>query len=216
MPQINLSYITARTPRAHSFPPLRGKKHPTPHTIWSAGTFNLISSNLRAALWCAAGYVLGVHMCACVFVVRFPVPIHLLHVAVASTYFHRRPSRKLISQSTNTYSGSPIRSWPPCCMAAGCSPLRTKNEREKEKEREREKERRKREKAYYYLTKHYWHGKVRTVPFRMCTLIVEGSAFDGEQTYFPLSVVRARCISRYDVVVSLFSVMTDTPPRGES
>jgi hypothetical protein len=46
--------------------------------------------------------------------------------------------------------------------------------------------------------------------------MLTGLAFDGEQTYLPLSFDLARCISRYDVVMSPFSVMTLTPPRGES
>lgn len=60
------------------------------------------------------------------------------------------------------------------------------------------------------------HVDIEYVPFRMCTLTVTGLAFDGEQVYFPESDFRARCIKRNDVVTSPFSVITDTPPRGES
>lgn len=41
-------------------------------------------------------------------------------------------------------------------------------------------------------------------------------AFEGKQEYLPESEIWARCIRRYDVVMSPFSVMTETPPLGES
>lgn len=54
------------------------------------------------------------------------------------------------------------------------------------------------------------------LPFSTCTLTVSGFACDGEHVYLPESDILARCISKYDVVISPFSVITDTPPRGES
>lgn len=50
----------------------------------------------------------------------------------------------------------------------------------------------------------------------MCTLTKTGFAFEGEHEYFPESDTRAFCIRRYDVVISPFSVITETPPLGES
>lgn len=54
------------------------------------------------------------------------------------------------------------------------------------------------------------------IPFRTWTLTVLGFAWVGKHVYFPESDILAFCMSKYDVVTSPFSVMTDTPPRGES
>lgn len=54
------------------------------------------------------------------------------------------------------------------------------------------------------------------LPFRTCTVTDSGFACDGEHVYLPESDILARCISKYDVVISPFSVITDTPPLGES
>lgn len=47
-------------------------------------------------------------------------------------------------------------------------------------------------------------------------MTVSGLALDGEHIYFPESATLARWIKRYDVVISPFSVITETPPLGES
>lgn len=54
------------------------------------------------------------------------------------------------------------------------------------------------------------------IPFRTWTLTVLGFACVGKHVYFPESDILAFCMSKYDVVTSPFSVITDTPPRGES
>lgn len=54
------------------------------------------------------------------------------------------------------------------------------------------------------------------LPFKTCTVTLRLLAFDGLHWYCPESDVRAFCMSKNDVVVSPFSVMTDTPPRGLS
>lgn len=50
----------------------------------------------------------------------------------------------------------------------------------------------------------------------MQVLTLATSAFDGEHEYLPESAKSAFCISKYDVVTSPFSVITDTPPLVES
>lgn len=42
------------------------------------------------------------------------------------------------------------------------------------------------------------------LPFSTCTLTVSGFACDGEHVYLPESDILARCISKYDVVISPF------------
>lgn len=54
------------------------------------------------------------------------------------------------------------------------------------------------------------------LPFNTCTITVRGFAFEGLHVYFPESGARALCMSKYEVVMSPFSVMTLTPPLGES
>ena len=54
------------------------------------------------------------------------------------------------------------------------------------------------------------------LPFKTCTVTLRLLAFDGLHWYCPESDVRAFCMSKKDVVVSPFSVITDTPPRGLS
>lgn len=46
-------------------------------------------------------------------VFHFPLPAGL----------HRLLSTRVMITNTNTCTGSPIRSWPPCCIASGCSPV---------------------------------------------------------------------------------------------
>lgn len=43
--------------------------------------------------------------------------------------------------------------------------------------------------------------------------MLENFAFDGSQVYTPESFDLARWINRYEVVMSLFSVITEIPPR---
>lgn len=69
---------------------------------------------------------------------------------------------------------------------------------------------------FHFLAFRYRKHNWIKLPFRTWTLMPTGVAFDGEQTYFPLSFDFARWIKRYEVVTSPFSVITLTPPRGES
>ena len=50
------------------------------------------------------------------------------------------------------------------------------------------------------------------LPLRIWTVMLAGFAFDGKHVYNPLSFDFARWIRRYEVVMSLFSVITDMPP----
>lgn len=69
---------------------------------------------------------------------------------------------------------------------------------------------------FHFLAFRYRKHNWIKLPFKTWTLMPIGVAFDGEQTYFPLSFDFARWIKRYEVVTSPFSVITLTPPRGES
>lgn len=54
------------------------------------------------------------------------------------------------------------------------------------------------------------------LPFKIWTFTDLEFALDGKQVYCPESAMLARWINRYDVVMSPFSVITETPPLGES
>lgn len=54
------------------------------------------------------------------------------------------------------------------------------------------------------------------LPFKTCTVTLLLFALDGLHWYCPESDGLAFLISRNDVVVSSFFVITDTPPRGDS
>lgn len=54
------------------------------------------------------------------------------------------------------------------------------------------------------------------LPFSTWTVTLLLFALLGLHWYWPESCGRALCINKNDVVVSPFSVITETPPRGES
>lgn len=66
------------------------------------------------------------------------------------------------------------------------------------------------------LKKWNYNKILKQLPFKICTFIVSGLAFVGLHVYFPESGSLARCISKFEIVMSPFSVITETPPRGES
>ena len=54
------------------------------------------------------------------------------------------------------------------------------------------------------------------LPLSTCTLTDTALPIAGEHVYIPASEGRASCTTRKLAVISPFSVMTLTPPRGES